>query len=103
MVTEALEMEGRRVPGWRAGLMPFAKDVDGNFLASQDAVLLLIDVGRSINASIRIQQAPCSAYSLQTNGVRYAVASGLLLPRMRTVKLAKTLSSLPPCAPASMS
>ncbi|CAM9415410.1 unnamed protein product [Pylaiella littoralis] len=34
MVTEALEMEGRRVPGWRAGLIPFAKDVDDNFLAS---------------------------------------------------------------------
>lgn len=31
MTVRALEMEGR-VPGWRAGLIPFAKDVDNSFL-----------------------------------------------------------------------
>lgn len=31
MATEALALE-RRTPGWRQGLIPFAKDVDGNFL-----------------------------------------------------------------------
>lgn len=31
MVAETLAME-RRIPGWRQGLIPFAKDVDGNFL-----------------------------------------------------------------------
>ncbi|CAM9165087.1 unnamed protein product [Scytosiphon promiscuus] len=33
MTTKALELEGR-VPGWRAGLIPFAKDVDGGFLVT---------------------------------------------------------------------
>lgn len=42
MITEALEMEGRRVPGWRAGLIPFAKDVDDNFLASRDGCVSLL-------------------------------------------------------------
>lgn len=34
MLAAALEMEGR-MPGWRSGLIPFAKDVDDNFLVSR--------------------------------------------------------------------
>ncbi|CAM9304571.1 unnamed protein product [Ectocarpus sp. 6 AP-2014] len=33
MVAAAFKMEGR-VPGWRAGLIPFAKDVDDSFLVT---------------------------------------------------------------------
>lgn len=34
MVSESVRME--RVHGWRAGLIPFAKDVDDTFLVSRD-------------------------------------------------------------------
>lgn len=43
MATEALEMEGR-VPGWRPGLIPFAKEFDGTFLVSNNLFgFVLID------------------------------------------------------------
>lgn len=35
MLAAVLEMEGR-VPGWRSGLIPFAKDADDTFLVSSD-------------------------------------------------------------------
>ena len=34
MVLESVRME--RVDGWRAGLIPFAKDLDDTFLVSRD-------------------------------------------------------------------
>ena len=35
MASKSLEMEGR-VRGWRAGLIPFAKDVDDTLLVRYD-------------------------------------------------------------------
>ena len=47
MVTEALEMEGK-VPGWRPGLIPFAKDVDNTVLVSRNSFISIVefDLGR---------------------------------------------------------
>lgn len=53
MAAEALALE-HRIPSWRQGLIPFAKDVDGNFLVrmgqSYLSIYLIISMAIDIKA-----------------------------------------------------
>eukprot|EP00904_Undaria_pinnatifida_P009782 jgi/Undpi1/5934/HiC_scaffold_2.g01208.m1 len=66
MATEALEMEGR-VPGWRPGLIPFAKEFDGTFLV----------------ADAQTRGCPVAEWDLDGEGAIVADTFSLFLERFR--------------------